>query len=241
LIRELAALNKNTVVVLTSGGSIEMSGWIDGVPALIEAWYSGQEGGTALAQVLFGEVNPSGRLPVTFERRSEDNPTHASYYPAAADTKRVEYKEGVFVGYRGYERNHTKPLFPFGHGLSYTTFKYSNLSVRPVSGGAGPAYEVSFDVQNTGSREGADVAQVYIGDGHAKVPRPAKELKGFAKVNLLPGATKRVVIPIDARALSYYDVSAKQWRADPGDFEVLIGRSSEPVELRGKITLAVKP
>jgi beta-glucosidase len=234
-------VNKNTVVVLTSGGSADMNGWLDSVPALIQAWYPGQEGGTALAQILFGEVNPSGRLPVTFERRWEDNPTYANYYPAA-DTKRVEYKEGVFVGYRGYERNNTKPLFPFGHGLSYTTFKYSNLSVKPVTGGtaasAGPRYEVSFDVQNTGSREGADVAQVYIGDRHAKVPRPGKELKGFAKVNLRPGGTTRLVVALDARALSYFDVSAKQWRADPGDFDVLVGRSSEQIELRGKITLS---
>ncbi len=241
LIREIASVNKNTVVVLTSGGAVDMSGWLEGVSALIQAWYPGQEGGGALAQVLFGEVNPSGRLPVTFERRWEDNPTHTSYYPLAADTKRVEYKEGVFVGYRGYERNNTKPLFPFGHGLSYTTFKYSNLSIRPVSGGAassaGPLYEVSFDVQNTGSREGADVAQVYIGDTHAKVPRPAKELKGFAKVNLRPGETRKLVVPLDARALSYYDATAKQWRAEPGDFQVLVGRSSEQIELRGKLTL----
>lgn len=241
LIRELAEVNKNTVVVLTSGGGVDMRGWLDRVPALIQAWYPGQEGGTALAQVLFGEVNPSGRLPVTFERRWEDNPVHLSYYPAAADTKRVEYKEGVFVGYRGYERNNTKPLFPFGHGMSYTTFKYSNLSVKPVAGSAassaGPRYEVSFDVQNTGTREGADVAQLYIGDSHAKVPRPAKELKGFAKVNLRPGERRRLMVPLDARALSYYDASAKQWRAEPGDFEVLVGRSSEQIELRGKLTL----
>ena len=242
LIREVAAVNKNTVVVLTSGGGVDMSGWLDGVPALIQAWYPGQEGGTALAQVLFGEVNPSGRLPVTFERRWEDNPAHASYYPMTADTKRVEYKEGIFVGYRGYERNNTKPLFPFGHGMSYTTFKYSNLSIKPIKGGerssAGPRYEVSFDVQNTGSREGADVAQVYIGDTHAKVLRPAKELKGFAKVSLRPGETRRLVVPLDVRALSYYDASARQWRAEPGDFEVLVGRSSEQIELRGKLTLA---
>lgn len=241
LIREIASVNKNTVVVLTSGGGVDMSKWVDRVPALIQAWYPGQEGGTALAQVLFGEVNPSGRLPVTLERRWEDNPAHTSYYPAAADTKRVEYKEGVFVGYRGYQRNKTKPLFPFGHGMSYTTFKYSNLSVKPLTGGAasssGPLYEVSFDVQNAGSREGADVAQIYIGDTHAKVPRPAKELKGFAKVNLRPGETRRLVVALDARALSYYDASAKQWRADPGEFEVLVGRSSEQIELRGKLTL----
>jgi beta-glucosidase len=237
LIRQVAAANKNTIVVLTGGGGSDMTAWLDATPAVLQAWYPGQEGGTALAQILFGEVNPSGRLPVTFERKWEDNPAHASYYPASPDTKRVEYKEGVFVGYRGYEKNNTQPLFPFGHGLSYTTFKYSNLSVKPAAGGAS-RYEVSFDVQNTGSREGADVAQVYIGDTHSKVPRPAKELKGFAKVSLRPGETRRVTIPLDARSFSYYDVNAKQWRAEPGDFDVLVGRSSAQIELRGKLTLS---
>ncbi|MEO8362522.1 MAG: glycoside hydrolase family 3 C-terminal domain-containing protein [Vicinamibacteria bacterium] len=241
LIREIAAINKNTVVVLTSGGGVDMTGWVDNVPSLIQAWYSGQEGGTALAEVLFGEVNPSGRLPVTFERHAEDNPTRANYFPTAG-TKRVEYKEGVFVGYRGYERNKTKPLFAFGHGLSYTTFAYSNLQVKPVTdggaSGAGLRYEVSFDVRNTGSREGADVPQVYVGDSHAKVPRPAKELKGFAKVTLRPGESKRVAVLLDARSFSYYDVTAKQWRADPGAFEVLVGQSSDRIDLRGTITLA---
>ena len=242
LIQEMASANKNTIVVMTSGGSADMSSWVDRVPALLEAWYPGQEGGTALAELLFGEVNPSGRLPVTFERRWEDNPVHDSYYPDAG-TKRVVYKEGVFVGYRGYEHNGTKPLFPFGSGLSYTTFQYSNLSIKPFvavaskKGFLGPRFEVSFDVKNTGTREGADVAQVYVGDSQAKVPRPAKELKGFVKVNLRPGETKKVSVMLDSRALSYYDVNAKEWRADPGAFDVLVGRSSEQIELRGKLTL----
>ncbi|HZB44465.1 MAG TPA: glycoside hydrolase family 3 C-terminal domain-containing protein, partial [Pyrinomonadaceae bacterium] len=233
LIREMAAANRNTVVVLTSGGGAEMGAWLERVPALVAAWYPGQEGGTAVAEVLLGDVNPSGRLPVTFERRWEDNPAHASYYPEG-NTKRVVYKEGVFVGYRGYEKNGTAPLFPFGHGLSYTRFQYGNLSVKP-SGGA--TFDVSFDVKNVGGREGADVAQVYVGDTHAKVPRPAKELKGFAKVSLRPGETKRVSVRLDRRALSYYDAEAKRWRADPGDFDVLVGRSSAQIELRGKLSL----
>jgi hypothetical protein len=240
LIQAMAAANKNTIVV-TSGGGVDMSAWADRVPALIEAWYPGQEGGTALAEILFGDVNPSGRLPVTFERRWEDNPAHDSYYPAAG-TNRVGYKEGVFVGYRGYEHNHTKPLFPFGYGLSYTTFKYASLSVRPVSGAAagadGALYQVSFDVKNTGTREGADVAQVYVGDTHSKVARPSKELKGFTKISLRPGETRRVTVTLDRRAFSYYDAAAKRWRADPGDFDVLVGRSSEQIELRGKLSLA---
>src|SRR6266850_1954217 len=238
LIQEMAAANKNTIVVMTSGGSVDMSAWIDRVPALLEMWYAGQQGGTALAEVLFGDVNPSGRLPVTFERRWEDNPVHDSYYPEA-NTKRVVYKEGLFVGYRGYEHSGTKPLFPFGFGLSYTSFKYGNLSLKPQANGdiSGPRYEVSFDVKNTGKREGADVAQVYVSDKQTKALRPVKELKGFMKVSLRPGESKRVSVTLDSRSLSYYDVKARQWRADGGEFDVLVGRSSEQIELRGKLTL----
>jgi beta-glucosidase len=233
LIQEMAAANKNTIVVMTSGGSVDMNAWLDHIPTLVQAWYPGQEGGTALAEILFGDVNPSGRLPVTFERRWEDNPVHDSYYPEAG-TKRVVYKEGVFVGYRGYEHNHTKPMFPFGFGLSYTTFKYSNLSIHSDKTGI---YWVSFNVTNTGTREGADVAQVYVGPPQENVARPAKELKGFFKVSLRPGETRKVSVMLDSRALSYYDVNAKRWRAEPGDFNVLVGRSSEQIELRGKLTL----
>ena len=242
LIQRIAAANKNTIVVVTSGGAVDMNGWIDRVPGLIEAWYPGQEGGTALAEILFGDVNPSGRLPATFERRWEDNPVHNSYYTEPG-TNRIEYKEGVFVGYRGYEHNGVKPLFPFGYGLSYTTFQYSNLNIKPATGKwpagspPGPHYQVSFDVKNTGNREGADVAQIYVGDTHSKVPRPAKELKGFVKVNLRAGETKRVEVFLDSRSLSYYDVNAKQWRAEPGDFDILVGRSSQQIELRGKLSL----
>jgi beta-glucosidase len=236
LIQEMTKANKNTIVVLTSGGSADTTAWLSSVPAFVEAWYPGQEGGEALAKVLFGEVNPSGRLPITFERRWEDNPAHDSYYPEAG-TKRVVYKEGVFVGYRGYERNGTKPLFPFGHGLSYTTFRYSNLQVSRTPGEP-VVWKVSFDLTNTGAREGAEVAQVYVGDPQAKVPRPAKELKGFSKISLRPGETRRVTVPLDSRALSYYDVNGKQWVAEPGDFDVLVGRSSAQIELRGKLNLA---
>jgi beta-glucosidase len=235
--------NPRTVVVLTAGGNVSMAHWLDKVAGLFTAWYPGQEGGTALAEILFGDVNPSGRLPVTFERHWEDNPAHDSYSPEAGE-KRVVYQEGIFVGYRGYEKNGTPPLFPFGHGLSYTTFAYSHLAIKPINSGGtsgasgGPRYEVSFDVKNTGRREGASVAQVYVGDKHSQVPRPAKELKGFAKVGLRPGQTKRVAVILDDRAFSYYDADAKQWRAEPGDFDVLVGRSSAQIELRGTLTLA---
>jgi beta-glucosidase len=237
----MAAANKNTIVVITSGGNVDMNGWLDRVPALIETWYPGQEGGTALAEVLFGDVNPSGRLPVTFERRWEDNPASDNYYPAAG-TNKVEYKEGVFVGYRGYEKNGTKPQFPFGYGLSYTSFSYGKLTIMQGITKTGSLEfswaEVSFDVTNIGKRAGAEVAQVYVGDTHSKVPRPAKELRGFEKVELKPGETKRVKLMLNQRALSYYDVNAKQWRAEPGDYDVLVGHSSDQIELRGKVTFS---
>jgi beta-glucosidase len=230
LIREVAAANKKTIVTVTSGGNVDSQEWIDRIPAFIAAWYSGQEGGTALAEVLFGDVNPSGHLPVTFERKAEDNPTYANYYPEEG-SKRVLYREGIFVGYRGYEHNHTQPLYPFGYGLSYTTFKFSNLSVKPDASHAA----VTFDITNTGDRAGADVAQVYVSDGHTKVDRPAKELKGFEKVSLQPGETKHVSIDLDSRAFAWYDTDAKKWSITPGKFGILVGDSSASLDLKGSV------
>ena len=237
LIREMVAANKNTIVVLTSGGSVDMNGWVDRVPAILEAWYPGQQGGTALAEILFGDVNPSGRLPVSFERRWEDNPVHDSYYTEKG-TRRIVYKEGVFVGYRGYEHANIKPLFAFGSGLSYTSFKYSNLTLKRSASETAGMFEVSFDVKNTGTREGADVAQLYVGNPQAKVARPVKELKGFSKIFLRPGEMKRVTITLEPRSFTYYDVDSKQWRADAGAFDVLVGRSSDQIELRTRIELS---
>ena len=220
LIKQITAANKNTIVVVTSGGGVDMAGWVDRVPALLQAWYPGQEGGTAVAQLLFGEFNPSGRLPISIERRWEDNATHDSYYPKNNE-KKVEYTEGIFVGYRHFDKSGIKPLFPFGYGLSYTTFAYKNLNVSPASGAvSGSAQDdrrvtVSFEVTNTGSRAGADVAQVYVGDQHASVPRPVKELKGFAKVSLNPGETRHVEVTLDRRAFSYYDVKSHKWTVAP--------------------------
>jgi beta-glucosidase len=235
LIREISAINKKTVVVITAGGGVDVHGWLDHVPSVIQAWYPGQAGGTALAEILLGDVNPSGRLPISIEKRWEDNPAHLSYYPDPG-TRRVVYRNGVFVGYRGYEHNGVTPAFAFGYGLSYTTFRYGKLAIKP--GAKAGAYQVTFEVSNTGKRAGAEVAQLYIGDGHATVPRPPKELKGFAKVELKPGETKPVTIALEPRAFTYYDVKHKLWRADPGEFEVLVGRSSAAIELRGEIRLA---
>jgi beta-glucosidase len=236
LIREIAAVNKNTVVVMTSGGGADMTEWLDRVPALLQAWYPGQEGGTALAQILFGDYDPSGRLPISIERRWEDNAVHDSYYPKPGE-KKVEYKEGVFVGYRHFDKSGIKPLFPFGYGLSYTTFAYKNLTVSPAASSGDQQVLVGFDVTNTGARSGAEVAQVYVGDRHASVPRPVKELKGFTKLELNPGETKHVQVTLDRRAFSYYDVKDHKWRVAPGDFEIYVARSAAENELTGKIAL----
>ncbi|MBZ5682691.1 MAG: glycoside hydrolase family 3 C-terminal domain-containing protein [Acidobacteriia bacterium] len=236
LIRQMASVNKNVIVVLTAGGNVDMTQWIDSVPALLHAWYPGQEGGTALAQILLGEYSPSGKLPASFERRWEDNPTFKSYYPAAGEMA-VKYSEGVFVGYRGYDKSGVKPLFRFGYGLSYTTFAYKNISVAPAQGNLNQPVKISFDITNTGKRRGAEVAELYVGDSHARVPRPAKELKGFTRVDLKPGETRRVTLTLDRRAFSYYDVDKKDWTADPGKFELLVGPSSDQLPLRGTFTL----
>ncbi len=236
LIRQIGSVNKNTIVVITSGGSVDMTQWIDRIPGAIEAWYPGQEGGTALAQILFGEYSPSGKLPASFERKWEDNATFHSYYPKPGE-KHVEYTEGVFLGYRHFDHDGVKPLFPFGYGLSYTTFAYHNLKVSPGTGKLNQPIVVSFDLENTGHHDGTEVAQVYVGDTHASVPRPVKELKGFARIELKPGESRHVSITLDRRAFSFYDVKKKDWSAEPGQFAILVGGSSEKIELQGAFTL----
>jgi beta-glucosidase len=236
LIRQISAVNKNTIVVLTAGGNVDMTQWSDSVPAILHAWYPGQEGGTALAQLIFGDYSPSGKLPASFERRWEDNPAFHNYYPGKGEN-RAQYSEGVFAGYRHFDRSETKPLFAFGYGLSYTTFAYSKLSVAPKTGNLNEPVTVSFELRNTGHREAAEVAEIYVGDSHSSVPRPVKELKGFAKVNLKPGETKRVTLKLDRRAFSFYDVKKSDWRAEAGDFTILVGGSSDNIQLQNEFTL----
>jgi beta-glucosidase len=236
LIRQISSINKNTIVVITSGGNVDMTPWIDQVSAIIEAWYPGQEGGTALAQILFGDYSPSGKLPASFERRWEDNATFNSYYPKKG-MKQVEYSEGVFLGYRHFDRSAVKPRFPFGFGLSFTSFAYSNLTISPATGTVAQPVRVSFDLKNTGQSQGAEVAQLYVSDPHASVPRPAKELKGFARVQLKPGESRHVELTLDRRAFSFYDVKQKGWNAEPGAFNILVGSSSEKMELQGSFSL----
>jgi beta-glucosidase len=234
-VQQVLAANKNVIVVLHSGGGVDMTKWIDQVPAVLQAWYPGQEAGTAIGQLIFGDFTPSGKLPVTFERRAEDNPTFHSYFPQK--DKHVEYTEGIFVGYRGYEKIGIKPLFPFGYGLSYTTFAYSDLKIAPAAKDSGALVAVSFRVKNVGAREGDEVSEVYVGDSHAPVPRPPKELKGFGKVSLRPGESKQITVLLDRRAFSYYDVQKHGWTAAPGDFSILVGASSVDIKLQGKYSL----
>jgi len=194
------------------------------VAAVLWAWYPGQEGGNAIADVLFGDVNPSGKLPTTFPKRLQDNPAYINY---PGENGQVYYGEGLFVGYRYYDKKDIAPLFPFGYGLSYTTFEYRNLQVE-----VGQTVRVSIEVQNMGKRSGKEIVQVYIRDVQARLMRPEKELKAFAKVELAPGETKTVALTLDQEALSYYDPVRKSWVAEAGEFEVLVGSSSRDIQLK---------
>jgi beta-glucosidase len=235
LLRKICAANKRCIVIVNSGGGVDTTGWLERAPALLQAWYLGQDGGAAVAKILFGTVNPSGHLPASFERQWQDNPVHDSYYPETG-TNQVRYKEGVFVGYRGYEAREIKPQFPFGFGLSYTSFEYRDLQVRKAIT-ANNMYEAVFSVKNVGSRAGAVVPQLYVSAPKSSVPRPKKELKGFAKLMLRPGESREVVLPLDARSFAYFDVAGKRWRADPGKYRVLIGDSTEQIALSGVVQL----
>ena len=235
LLDALLERNSNVIVVLNAGGGVDMTPWLDRVRAVIMAWYPGQQGGQAVAEILTGKISPSGKLPFTIEKRLEDNPTYGSYHTNVdmsmfnTPYKRVEYNEGIFVGYRGYERNGTEPLFPFGYGLSYSRFEYANLSAEENGG----VWTIAFDVTNTGDCDAAEVAQVYVSDLEASVPRPVKELKGYEKIFLKKGQTKRVEIELGRDAFSYYDaVERHGFVVEPGRFEVLVGASSEDIRLR---------
>lgn len=237
LIKEVAAANPHTVVVLTAGGSVATSGWLDRVPAFIQSWYGGTEAGTALADILSGRTDPSGRLPITWWKRIQDNPAYDNYYSKLGSND-VTYREGVFLGYRAYGRDgQPAPLFPFGYGLSYTTFDFSHLSVSPRTANPSAPITVSFDVKNTGDRIGSEVAEVYVGDPSAKVPRPEEELKGFSRVTLQPGETRHLSMTLNRRSLAYWDVEFHGWKVDPGTFVVYAGDSSEHLPLKEDFTV----
>jgi len=228
LICRVARANPKTVVLVNAGGNVDMHNWIDKVKGLLYVWYPGQNGGKAAAEILFGRICPSGKLPATFEKSWNDNPVFGSYY-ANNGNLNVKYNEGLFVGYRYYDANHIEPQFPFGFGLSYTTFKYSNLAVAYSDP---DSVEVSFDIKNTGSVAGAEIAEIYVNQNVPKVTRPVKELKDFGKVFLQPGETKTVTLKLDENAFSYFSSARNAFVVDSGRYDIIIGASSADERLR---------
>jgi len=238
LIEAVEQANPRAIVVLNTGDPVTMTKWIDKTPALLDMWYGGQEAGTALASILFGDANPSGKLPVSLPKEWKDTPAYGNY-PGV--NLKVNYAEGIYVGYRYYDTKNVEPLFPFGFGLSYTTFEYSNLKVVRRGNGINfdPAYDVlvSLKVHNTGTRAGAEVVQLYVHDGHSQIDRPVHELKRFQRVELQPGETKIVNFLLDRAALSYWSPEKKDWVAEPGTFEIQVGASSRDIRLKAPLEL----
>lgn len=235
VVRELAAANKNLAVVIISGNCVEMP-WVDEVPAILQGWYFGSEAGNAIADVIFGQCNPCGKLPFTIARKLEDFAPHSiGEYPG--ENHEVQYKEGIFVGYRWFDKEQTEPLFPFGHGLSYTTFEYGNVTVDKDALKHGGAVKVSVTVKNTGSREGKETVQLYISDAESTFERPAKELKGFEKISLTPGQSKTVTFRIDEEMLKFFNPDKHEWEAESGAFTALVGASSRDIKGSVEFTL----
>ena len=240
VISELVKVNKNLIVVNISGNAVAMP-WVNEVPAIVQGWFLGSEAGTALASVLVGDANPSGKLPFTFPAKLEDVGAHKlGEYPGnkeelaqskhRGDTINEIYREDIFVGYRWADKEKIKPLFPFGHGLSYTTFAYGKPSADKKTMTADDTISFTVNVKNTGTREGQEVVQLYISDKKSSLPRPVKELKGFQKVKLAPGEEKAVTLTIDKKALSFFDDAKHEWVAEPGKFEAVIGSSSRDIK-----------
>ncbi len=233
LVERVAAANPRTVVVLNTGSAISMP-WLDKVAAVVQAWYPGQECGNAIADVLFGDVSPCGKLPQTFPVRLEDNPAYINY---PGENGRVHYGEGLFVGYRYYEKKKIEALFPFGFGLSYTTFSYGALTLSVQEIGPDDTLQVSVEITNTGPRAGKEVVQLYVRDVKSSLQRPEKELKAFTKVQLEPGESKAATFSLAREALAYYDDLERKWVAEAGEFEVLVGSSSQDIRARGTFVL----
>ncbi|MCP5105467.1 MAG: hypothetical protein GY950_18920 [bacterium] len=230
LIKAVADANPNTVVVMYTGSPVLMNEWIDDVAAVVQAWYPGQEGGNAVADILLGKQNPSGKLPFSFIKSYDHTPAFKGYKDKK--TLKSNYEEGIFVGYRYLDKHKIEPLFPFGHGLSYTPFSYSGLTIEPLNDGA---FAVNVDIKNTGKVKGAEVVQVYVKDMECSLERPEKELEGFSKVFLEPGARQTVRIKLNKDAFSFYHPSQKQWVVEPGEFEIQVGASSGDIRLKGKL------
>jgi beta-glucosidase len=244
LIKKCAAANKNAVVMITAGGAVDMMPWIDSVKSIVWMYYPGQNGSQAAAEIVAGEVNPSGKLPFTYDKRLEDNAAYGNFglkwgnngkpkYAGYRPYWDVHYDEGIFLGYRHYDKENMEPLFPFGHGLSYTTFKYDDLKINKE----GDKVLVTFKVTNTGDMDGAEIAQLYVGDQESSVPRPVKELKGFKKVFLKKGETKTITIELDPSDFSFWDPETKQWTMEPGVFDILVGSSSRDIRLNKTVSM----
>jgi beta-glucosidase len=235
LIQAVEKANPHTVVVLNTGDPVTMSKWLDTTPALLDMWYGGQEGGNAIAAILFGDVIPSGKLPVSLPKKFEDSPG-AKTYPG--QNLHTDYAEGIYVGYRYYDTKNVEPQFPFGFGLSYTTFEYSDLKLARITfAGKNPIWNFTINVRNTGQRSGADVVQLYVHDGHSKIDRPAHELKGFSRVELNPGESKTIELQLDNSAFQYWSPTTKQWTLDPGTFEIQVGASSRDIRLKAPVQI----
>ncbi len=229
LIQKVVRANKHTVVILTSGAPVSVSKWINHVPAVLETWFDGEFIGKAITEVLLGNSNPSGKLPVTFPQSLSQEPESVQHY--TNNDSLLTYSDGIYVGYRYFDTKHIRPMFPFGFGLSYTTFKYSNLKLTPDTVDGKHQVEVSYTVTNTGKRSGAEVSQVYVHEQNPRIDRPYKELKGFARVDLKPGASKAVHLKLDKGAFQYYDPQKHAWVIDPAVFNILVGSSSEKILL----------
>lgn len=235
LLEEIPRANAKTIVTLFGGAGIDCQGWLDRVPGLLHVWYPGQEGGTAVAEILSGAVNPSGKLPMTMPKRIEDHPSYPYFLnPEDMAKLRAVYGEGILVGYRGYDARNIEPLYPFGYGLSYSTFAYEDLATKAEADGS---TNVSFTIKNTSVRDGAEIAQVYVAPPTGAIPRPPKELKGFAKVQLKPGETKRVSIPLAKDAFAYWNPDNKAWTVAPGTYRIMIGTSSREMRLTKDLTV----
>lgn len=229
VIADLAAANPSTVVVMIAGSAVEMP-WVNQVNAILWGWYGGMEAGNAYARILFGDVNPSGKMPITLPKQLGDTaPIMLNDY----NDKDSLYKEGVFIGYRWFEQQNIQPVFPFGHGISYTQFELSDLKVPTKISAKNKNIPISLTVQNTGKKAGAEVVQLYLRDVQASVPRPIKELKGFEKVFLQPGESKKITLKLTQRDLAFWDVNTKDWRVEPGEFQVMAGVSSADIRLQG--------
>jgi beta-glucosidase len=232
LIQAVVKANRNTIVVFNAGGPVNISRWIKDVPALVSAWFGGEEIGHAVAGVLFGDVNPSGKLPFSFINEFKESPASGNY---PGEDLHVTYAEGIYVGYRYFDTKNIEPQYPFGFGLSYTSFTYSDLKISPASNDGA---SVTLKIRNSGKRVGAEVVQLYVHDGHSKIDRPQKELKGFTRVDLTPGESKQVTFTLDRAAFSYFSPTKHDWVAEPGDFEILVGASSRDIRLKANFALA---